>query len=75
MVAPVTPSPSPIGDMLDSDVTVQTVGYTEPELGAKDLAPFVASSKQASSAICGVSRSVMALTYLILCKWLRVRGW
>lgn len=52
-VAPVTLPPSPMGDVTDPDVTVQTVGYPAPELKVKDSAAFVISRKQASSPYLG----------------------
>lgn len=78
--APVTLPPSPMGDVADPDVTVQTVGYPAPELKVKDSAPFVTGSKQASSPYLGSKplhtiHAVVTLTYLILRKWLGVRGW
>lgn len=57
-----------MGDMMDSDVTVQTVGDTAPELRAKASAPFVANCKQVSSPSPGSEPShgihaVVTLTY------------
>lgn len=71
--------PGPMGNMMDPDVTVQTVGCTALKLGAKDSVPFVANRKQASSPYLGSEflhsiLAVVSLTYLILPKWLRVRG-
>lgn len=59
-----------MGDVMDSDGTVQTAGDTAPERRAEASAPFAASCKQVSSPSPGREPShgihtVVTLTYLI----------